>query len=193
MGPISATPSIATGFTFECWVNFTGAANVFLLDTLPPGAGTGAVNGRIVFYIVNSVLLTYCYPTLQGIALSGTITTNSWNHIACVWNPGTGTLTGYVNGVAGTPRSTSLTSSGTGHTFGIDCASPGTFSPARIYQPLLRNRVVYTSNFTSSIDLTPAWNDTSVVYFIGASFQDLVTGATVPTSGNVVSTYRALA
>ena len=193
MGPISATPSIATGFTFECWVNFTGAANVFLLDTLPPGAGTGAVNGRIVFYIVNSVLLTYCYPTLQGIALSGTITTNSWNHIACVWNPGTGTLTGYVNGVAGTPRSTSLTSSGTGHTFGIDSTAPGTFSPARIYQPLLRNRVVYTSNFTPSIDLTPAWNDTSVVYFIGASFQDLVTGATVPTSGNVVSTYRALA
>jgi hypothetical protein len=197
IGPRSLALSAATSFTMECWTYFQTGFSTVVLDNIPPG--TSNTTGRIVLYILNSTgqLMYNFNPQSQNLSLGSNVVAapSVWNHIAYVWNATTNVITGYINGVAGdTPRTiTGFTAIGSTITIGIDCTSPTQFPGSmQVMQPLLRNRVVYTGNFTPSNDLTPIWSDTSVLYFLGSNLVDLVSGSVVPTGGIVVSTYRAL-
>ena len=133
---------------------------------------------------------------ILGTSTNSTIPLNVWTHIAYVWNGSTATVTPFINGVAGNVIIANTTFVCQAITIGTDAANPHQTSQGSVYQPLLRTRVVYTSNFTPAIDLTPAWNDTSVAYFLGADLVEQVTGSVVPigsaVGGTVVSTYRPL-
>ena len=195
LGPIAATPSLQSAFTFEVWVHVTtGGGTQVIFDSVPVGQRNGAIAHRFAVGWNSSLQLLAYFGTPGVLATStnSTIPLNVWTHIAYVWNGSNTTLTPFVNGVACTEINVNATVQCQMITIGCEAPSPGNTIQGSVHQPLLRTRVVYTSNFTPAIDLTPAWNDTSVAYFLGAGLVEQVTGSVVPIGGTVVSTYRTL-
>ena len=199
IGVFPCTPALSNAFTFECWANIDAnlSKSTCIFDTLPPGTSNGGTPGRLICYVdFNNVVMAYvgnATPNFRN--LSSVITPGVWNHIAWVWNGATSVMTCYLNGVAGAPVSIAggLNVITNGITIGVNCDTLSQFAQSTLYQPLMRNRAVYTSNFTPSQDLTPAALDTSVVYFLGPSLVEQVSGSVVQTAGTVVNTYRGLA
>jgi hypothetical protein len=62
-----------------------------------------------------------------------------------------------------------------------------------MYQFMVRNRAVYYSNFTPTLNLTPDASEANILFFLGSNYTDLVKGTTVSATGTVSTTYRTLA
>jgi len=81
-------------FVMECWINITGTTGN---NQGINGKGTAGSNGYS-FYITNALVLSFVWNGTGGATITaGTLTYNTWNHVAVVRNSGVIRL--YLNGV----------------------------------------------------------------------------------------------
>jgi hypothetical protein len=130
-------------YTAEMWIYPTTVGGTYYLFTL--GTETTA---RMNFHLVNGVVTTNLYggsSTTHG----GSISINTWTHIAFVRS--SGTLTAYVNGV---PLATTFSSSATHGNgtlkVGSDSSGTSTFS-GYMSNFRISKGARYTSNFSSTL------------------------------------------
>jgi len=142
----------SSNFTIEGWVYVTAtSANLQTFIAKGTGAGNQAsyalqlnTSNQWVYYLSGNGSTW----NIASAVLIGTPSLNTWNHIALVRNGNT--ITPYLNGVAGTPTTTSssLFVGSTALTVGSDDASnsklTGYISNARV----VNGTAVYTGNFT---------------------------------------------
>jgi hypothetical protein len=96
------------GLTFEAWVNYTSFTNADRTIGFHNPVGAGAAGNLSIGVNSSGVLiLTYNASTVITPTANATLTLNTWNHIAFSYD-GT-TIRLFVNGVAATLTSTTLT------------------------------------------------------------------------------------
>jgi hypothetical protein len=90
-------------FTVSLW--FKAAAAGVIVDEIGQTAPNTGWHDSFIEILSNGTVGVRVWNGIQGsgIATSGTASFNTWNHVVMVYN--NGTLTGYLNGVAGTPVS----------------------------------------------------------------------------------------
>jgi hypothetical protein len=141
---IPGSPSLILpgDFTIEMWIYPTNVTGTYNLLTL--GSETTA---RYVVFIVNGALTTNIYGSVS-VTLGGTISINTWTHVAVVRSGST--IKGYLNGtVLGTTDANSATIGNiNGAKVGSDASGAsvyvGYIDDLRITKGLAR----YTANFT---------------------------------------------
>ena len=140
--PANAVFAFGTGsFTVEAWVYLTTLQDILVFDTRTSAATTG-----IGFQINSSGVLCYIQATSTTLGTSA-LTTGIWYHIAWVYN-GT-TVTGYVNGVAGTPSTVSLSLTQNNASIGRSGVSSASFMAGYLSNlRVIKDTAVYTQNFT---------------------------------------------
>jgi Concanavalin A-like lectin/glucanases superfamily len=158
----------AGNFTIEAWIYPTSTSQFTVLDI-----GNEAT-GRITFFVSSGNVSYNVYGSGSVTLSAGTVAQNTWQHIAVVRN-GT-TITGYLNGVAGSTPSTGV--SGTlGNSSGFYIlGSPGG-GQGNGYITNLRyvnGTALYTNNFTpSSTPLVPVANTSLLLNTVsGAQYID---------------------
>lgn len=142
--PANAVFNFGTGsFTVEAWVYLTTIQDTFVFDTR-----TSALTTGIGFQINSSGVLCYIQATSTSLATTA-LTVGTWNHVAWVFN-GT-TITGYVNGVAGTPSTIAFTLSQNNAYVGRSGVSAASFMAGYISNlRVTKGGALYTSGFTPS-------------------------------------------
>ena len=140
--PANAVFAFGTGaFTVEAWVYLTTLQDILVFDTRTSAATTG-----IGFQINSSGVLCYIQAASTTLGTSA-LTTGTWYHIAWVYN-GT-TVTGYVNGVAGTPSTVSLSLTQNNASIGRSGVSSASFMAGYLSNlRVVTGAAVYTQNFT---------------------------------------------
>ena len=143
--PANAVFNFGTGsFTVEAWVYLTTIQDTLVFDTR-----TSALTTGIGFQINSSGVLCYIQATSTSLATTA-LTVGTWNHVAWVFN-GT-SITGYVNGVAGTPSTIAFTLSQTNAYVGRSGVSAASFIAGYISNlRVTKGGALYTSGFTPSI------------------------------------------
>jgi hypothetical protein len=181
--PNSAALQLSNGnFTIEFWfyaTNLTGARQFLNTDTSVPNTSYAIVtSGTTCLYYLSSTGTTW---NLAGGVSAGTVTANTWNHLALVRNGAT--VTPYINGVAGTTTSVGTTAL---HNFtsalGIGQASSQYFAGYLSSLRIVKGTAVYTSAFTPPTAPLTAITNTSLLLntvnagiFDNAMMNDLVT------------------
>jgi hypothetical protein len=140
----NAVFNFGTGsFTVEAWVYFTTIQDTLVFDTRTSAATTG-----IGFQINSSGILCYIQATSTSL-LTTALTVGAWNHVAWVFN-GT-SVTGYVNGVAGTPSTIVLTLTQNTPTVGRSGVSAASYMAGYISNlRVTKGGALYTTVFTPS-------------------------------------------
>lgn len=104
----TSVPVTGTPLTLAAWINpdnATSAQGLLSVDT----NGTG--NHRFLLYIVSSAVRAFVRDTGESEASKGTLVAGKWQHVAAVF-PSSTSRTPYLEGVAGTTSTTSVTPSG---------------------------------------------------------------------------------
>ena len=185
--PANAVFNFGTGvFTVEAWVYLTTIQDMFVFDTRTSASTTG-----IGFQINSSGVLCYIQSTSTSLATTA-LTVGTWNHVAWVYS-GT-TITGYVNGVAGTPITTTLTLSQNNAYIGRSGVSSASFIPGYISNlRVTKGGALYTSGFTPSttpLTTTVSAGTVSLLTCKSNRFIDTSTNAFTLTTGSVPSVQR---
>jgi len=136
---------IDTAYTIEAWIKPIKTPDQY--DTVLEN-GSGGYGYRLWFRDSGTTIECGRYGTDVGTATATNININQWNHVACVYN-GSTTLTTYVNGVAGTPdTSSSGDNSGTNTLeVGRDSAL-GRYYDGFVDEVRVSNIARYSSTFT---------------------------------------------
>ena len=140
--PANAVFAFGTGaFTVEAWVYLTSLQDILVFDTRTSAATTG-----IGFQINSSGVLCYIQATSTTLETRA-LTTSTWYHIAWVYD-GT-TVTGYVNGVAGTPSTVSLSLTQNNASIGRSGVSSASFMAGYLSNlRVIKDTAVYTQSFS---------------------------------------------
>ena len=176
-------------FTIEFWMY---TANVISQNIFFDGRASGTNGAYPTIYFVNGNI----YYLTAGInAITGTITTNTWYHIAVARS---GTVTKmFVNGTqAGSPYTDTTNYLISGPTIGCSSLATGVspytgyFSNFRI----VKGTAVYTSNFTPSTTPLTAITNTSLLLntVSGSYLADCSTNSYTPTSVTLTPTWNQL-
>jgi hypothetical protein len=151
--PISSSYLIDTtvNYTIECWVNITANPNTGYGPVFVLNGGSSGTNG-ISVWIYNSTINFWNNGYSAPFGTSGSISFNTWYHIAYVKN-GT-TLTGYVNGIS-VGTATTVTANGATNQIYIGGTSAGkswdgNYSYLGYIDDfrITKGKALYTSNFT---------------------------------------------
>jgi len=157
-------------FTVEAWVNLSILQDTLLFDTRTSAATTG-----IGFQINSSGVLCYIQSTSTSLATTA-LTVNTWNHVAWVYN-GT-SVTGYVNGVAGTSSTISLNITQNNSSIGRSGVSSASFIAGYISNlRVVKGTAVYTAAFTPPTAPLTAITNTSLLTCQSNRFIDNSTNA----------------
>jgi len=153
-------------FTVEAWIYIPAlssiAANTYLLAKNQswalsfPTASSGVLN-----YYLSSNGSTW---DIQSGASLGTLTAGTWNHVALVRN-GT-TFTPYLNGVAGTTTTSSLTLNANLNNVLIGGAGSGLGFPGYIDDVRITNSAVYTAAFNVPNHQLANFNNTTTTLLL---------------------------
>ena len=162
----NAVFAFGTGsFTVEAWVYLSSLQDILLFDTRTSAATTG-----IGFQINSSGVLCYIQSTSTSLATTA-LTVNTWNHVAWVYN-GT-TVTGYVNGVAGTASTIALTLTQNNSSIGRSGVSAVSFMAGSISNlRVVKGTAVYTAAFTPPTAPLTAITNTSLLTCQSNRFKD---------------------
>jgi hypothetical protein len=160
--------SQAGDFTIECWFRAGRVSGVQNFMTI------GNENtGRVTFYIDGSTLKydTYGAGGLPKFSATGTISINTWYHIAAVRSGGTITI--YRDGTSvGTASSSGIVGNSTNAYFGAISDSNSDYQ-GHLDEIRYSNTARYTANFTPST--TPFVNDANTLLLIHANGTDAST------------------
>jgi hypothetical protein len=174
--------SQAGDFTIECWFRAGRVSGVQNFMTI------GNENtGRVTFYIDGSTLKydTYGAGGLPKFSATGTISINTWYHIAAVRSGGTITI--YRDGTSvGTASSSGIVGNSTNAYFGAISDSNSDYQ-GHLDEIRYSNTARYTANFTPST--TPFVNDANTLLLIHANGTD---GSTFFEDDNGVRASRSL-
>jgi len=147
-------------FTFECWVYINSlAADRYLIDNTNGTSNQIGINiyvgtdGKVYVSITRGVTSSF---VLAGASSTGTVSTNSWNHIAVTYDQSLGSdnCKFYINGVAsgtGTKTANAPSASNASNAMRVGAFASGS-GPFFGYISNLRitNSIVYSSAFTPS-------------------------------------------
>ena len=168
-----------TDYTIEMWANVT-TPRVSTATALPLQVAYGTptsdatywafgtnVAGNIYFYYYNGAGITNAVSSM-------TVTKDTWNHLAMVYNNSTGLIKGYINGAeafsiakSGTPQTPAGSTLNIGSTQGV--GYHGYISNLRIVQ----GTTVYTKAFIPSTEpLTAITNTSLLLNFTNAGIID---------------------
>jgi hypothetical protein len=177
---VSANTANAMGtgdWTVECWVYKTNSTQGMIFDTL---ALTGGTTDAIRIYINASNAISF-YKYSTALTTGGSVTLNTWNHVAVVRQ--SSEIKIYLNG---TQVNTTYTDTGSNYTCGANRPSSGidgydnSSNPFQGYISNLRavkGTAVYTSNFTPSTIPLTAITNTSLLTCQSNRFIDNSTNA----------------
>jgi len=165
-------------FTVEAWVYLSSLQDILLFDTRTSAATTG-----IGFQINSSGVLCYIRSTSTSLATTA-LTVNTWNHVAWVYN-GT-TVTGYVNGVAGTASTIALTLTQNNSSIGRSGVSSASFMAGYISNlRVVKGTAVYTAAFTPpTAPLTAITNTSILLNYVNGGIYDNAMQSNLITVGN---------
>jgi len=148
-------------FTLEAWVyviNFAASRAIICI-------GDAFGNPGVMFFIDTAGKLGIAYANSRPYTGSGSLTANTWNHVAFVRN--SGVITGYINGVSQGTLSTVNTFSGTTSYIGLERYNGGAGGVIMYgYMSNLRivnGTAVYTTNFTPPTTPLTAVSDTGLL------------------------------
>ena len=178
--PSSAAFAYGTGdFTWEAWIYVPAAkANHYLLDHGSNGGTMNIANTKVRYYNTTVGTGSALYTT------GGTISYNTWHHVAFVRSSGTTTI--YVDGVVGSSGSDT-------HNYGSQAITVGDYGSGGYGYAgyirdlrLVKGTAVYTSAFTPPTEALTAVSGTELLachlpYFADGSTND----HTITTNGNV--------
>jgi hypothetical protein len=197
--PTSANLALGTSsFTVEYWVYLTSNSGSPIVLTL--GAGSVTYDGLFGYYNAGSTNLVW-YLSSNGSAwdivngITGTVSLNTWTHVAFVRNSNTFTM--YVNGTsAGTSTSSaSVYQSANSILIGYGQGAhyfPGYISNARV----VKGTAIYTANFTPPTAPLTAVTNTQLLFntvsgapFVDASSNSFASTATGSPTWNQLSPF----
>ena len=164
----SASLAVGTGdFTFECWARASDTNAFMLFDQTTP---TGSSNGYSIWLSVSTLNVYSGGWVLQTV---GTITTNTWHHIA-VTRSGS-SLRGFIDGTqVGSTITTSNNISQTTLFMGAARIDTSTYDGNGYMDEIrISNNARYTTTFTPST--TPFVNDANTLLLIHADGTDAST------------------
>jgi hypothetical protein len=177
--PSSADFAYGTGdFTWEAWIYVPAAkANHYLLDHGSNGGTMNIANTKVRYYNTTVGIGSALYTT------GGTISYNTWHHVAFVRSSGTTTI--YIDGVAGSSGSD-------GHNYGSQAVTVGDYGSGGYGYAgyirdlrLVKGTAVYTSAFTPPTKALTAISGTSLlVSHLPYIADGSSTGHTVTANGN---------
>lgn len=180
---------ILSTFTLECWVYMTGSSAGQNTIVGTRGASTVGWELRISTSNIVQFYFTGISPTLTS---SAAISLNTWAHVAVVRNAGTVTI--YLNGVAGSGSSISNgTNSGNPTVIGNETGSSGNFFQGYISNfRIITGQALYTASFTpSTTPLTTSTGTQLLLLGSNAGIVDTTMQNTLITTGAVVSTTQS--
>ena len=178
-------------FTVEFWVYITNNQNTDLIGTANNVAYIGSGNSGWIISYLTSGGIRFGYQSNNSWGpdanLGMTPTLNSWNHIAVVRSGST--ITGYLNGVAG---STPITSSATftSNLYGVYVGAGAGNNNAKLggnvsNLRIVKGTAVYTSSFTpSTTPLTAITNTSLLLSYTNAGILDNAMMNNLETVGN---------
>lgn len=180
---------ILSTFTLECWVYMTGSSAGQNTIVGTRGASTAGWELRISTSNIVQFYFTTISPTLTS---SAAISLNTWAHVAVVRNAGTVTI--YLNGVAGSGSSISNgTNSGNPTVIGNETGSSGNFFQGYISNfRIITGQALYTASFTpSTTPLTTSTGTQLLLLGSNAGIVDTTMQNNLVTTGAVVSTTQS--
>ena len=176
-----------SNFTIECWVYMTGSSASQNTIVGTRGASAAGWELRISTSNIVQFYFTGISPTLTS---SAAISLNTWAHVAVVRNAGTVTI--YLNGVAGSGSSISNgTNSGNPTVIGNELGSAGNYFQGYISNfRIINGTALYTSTFTPST--TPLTTVSNTVLLTAATnrIQDTSTASNAITVAGSLSVQR---
>jgi hypothetical protein len=165
----AGTNIIGTAFTHECWIYPTSFAFQNQIITQDDGA-SGAQGSQ--FRIRTDGKIDFVYWTTSsrasavGFTSTGTVSTNTWTHIAAVWTGST--LTIYKNGTSiGSGSIASMYQSTAAFAIGGFFGSAADLYGGYIDEVRISNNARYTTTFTPST--TPFVNDANTILLMHAN------------------------
>ena len=195
--PQSSSFTFTGNFTIECWVNLQSISSfVDLIATANNQTFLGSgQSGWSLGISPSTGQLNFSYQTSNSFPFANdlgiAITLNTWCHVAVVRNGST--ITGYVNGVAGTTPITSsatLTSSTYGVHIGAGAGNAGLFATGYVSNARVGNTAVYTSAFTPSVTPLTAISGTQLLTCQSNRFVDNSSSARAITTSGTPSVQR---
>jgi hypothetical protein len=183
---LNGTPgtTLTGNFTLEAWVyviNFAASRAIICI-------GDVFGNPGVMFFIDTAGKLGISYANSRPYTGSGSLTANTWNHVAFVRN--SGVITGYINGVSQGTLSTANTFSGTTSYIGLERYNGGAggvimfgyISNLRI----VNSTAVYTGTFTPpTTPLTPITNTGLLTCADNRLIDDSINNFTITKNGDV--------
>jgi hypothetical protein len=167
--------AFAGNFTAETWIYPTSVAGNRYLFSLGSEAA-----GRYNLFLVSGVLTGNFYGA-SSTTFGGSISTNTWTHIALVRSGST--ITVYVDGTAlGTTETNSSAIGNTGQlTIGADTSGVNTFV-GYIDELRISNTARYTGNFsTATSQFNSDGSDKLLLHFDGVTGSTSFTDSSIPT------------
>jgi len=176
--------TLTGNFTLEAWVyviNFAASRAIICI-------GDVFGNPGVMFFIDTAGKLGISYANSRPYTGSGSLTANTWNHVAFVRN--SGVITGYINGVSQGTLSTANTFSGTTSYIGLERYNGGAggvimfgyISNLRI----VNSTAVYTGTFTPpTTPLTPITNTGLLTCADNRLIDDSINNFTITKNGDV--------
>ncbi len=183
---LNGTPgtTLSGNFTLEAWVyiiNFSAGRAIICIGDVFGDPG-------VMFAIDTAGKLGIYYANSRQYTGSGSLTANTWNHVAFVRN--SGVITGYINGVSQGTLSTANTFSGTTSYIGLERYNGGAggvimfgyISNLRI----VNSTAVYTGTFTPpTTPLTPITNTGLLTCSDNRLVDDSINNFTITKNGDV--------
>jgi len=176
--PASANYLFSAEFTIEAWINITNAAFGSVQAIF------GSQNGGNYFdFRWFTTRFQISLNAGSGTNLGGTLTSNTWTHVALVRNAGIIKL--YVNGVASATtitNSATLGFSSTVYYIGATATGSNRFTGCISNLRVVKDTAVYTSDFTPSTSPLTAISGTSLLTCQSATLKDNSTNNVAITS-----------
>ena len=161
--------TLSGNFTIEAWVHLNSVS----INQPIICIGDDLSNPGVLFFINTTAKLGIAYANTTAFAGTGTVTANTWAHVAFV-RSGT-TITAYLNGVSQGTLTTSNTFSGTTSYIGKEQYNGGTGAQTSGYISNLRivnGTALYTANFTPPTSPLTAVSGTSLLTCQSATIRD---------------------
>jgi Concanavalin A-like lectin/glucanases superfamily len=189
----------SSNFTVECWFNVPSTSSQYTIvstDATTSSIGTSILLNNNVAGDV-AVQIYKGTPGSSALIINDTVgnrfSTNTWNHLATVFNSSTSTCTVYMNGVSilsGT--GSGFSSSAPTYTLAIgryQYSAPGGYLNGYINNLRITNTAVYTSAFTPPTVPLSAITGTQLLTLQNATITDTSTNAfTITNNGSVTTT-----